>query len=82
MKAKTYFSAGQLQAVEEDKTLYLQCQWRGYVARKLAWKLREEKEAAKIEKVETIRKQREEEEKKHKVSATCLHSFTTIVPVS
>ena len=38
----SYFSAKQLAALREEKTLFLQCQWRGYCARKLAWELREE----------------------------------------
>lgn len=37
-----YFSSDALAALREEKTLFLQCQWRGYCARKLAWQLREE----------------------------------------
>lgn len=39
---KDYFTSEALAALREEKTLFLQCQWRGYCARKLAWQLREE----------------------------------------
>lgn len=38
---KPYFSSEQLAALRYEKTLFLQCQWRGYCARKLAWEMRE-----------------------------------------
>ena len=39
---QSYFSSDELAQLREEKTLFLQCQWRGYCARKLAWQLREE----------------------------------------
>jgi len=42
IEPKDYFNADKLHRLREEKTLFLQCQWRGYCARKLAWQLREE----------------------------------------
>mmetsp|Transcript_27701 Transcript_27701/g.61817 ORF Transcript_27701/g.61817 Transcript_27701/m.61817 type:complete len:421 (-) Transcript_27701:297-1559(-) len=39
--SKVYFSASQLDEVKRQKTLVIQCYWRGYVARHKTWKIRE-----------------------------------------
>lgn len=62
---RQYFSAKQLADLKLQKTLVLQCHWRGYCARKLAWELRE----AKALKLEAAAKAEEEkatdDERKH-----------------
>ena len=39
--ARPYFSAAQLHELKRDKTLVIQCYYRGYVARKRTWAMRE-----------------------------------------
>jgi len=39
--AKPYFSSSQLDELKRKKTLIIQCYWRGYVARKRTWNIRE-----------------------------------------
>jgi len=40
--AQPYFSSNQLLELQRSKTLVIQCYWRGYIARKVAWKRRDE----------------------------------------
>eukprot|EP00518_Triparma_eleuthera_P006539 CAMPEP_0182479232 /NCGR_PEP_ID=MMETSP1319-20130603/33825_1 /TAXON_ID=172717 /ORGANISM="Bolidomonas pacifica, Strain RCC208" /LENGTH=403 /DNA_ID=CAMNT_0024680647 /DNA_START=174 /DNA_END=1382 /DNA_ORIENTATION=- len=42
VEAKPYFSSNQLLELQRQKTLVIQCYWRGYIARKLAWKRRDD----------------------------------------
>jgi hypothetical protein len=39
--SKSYFSSGQLEEVRRASILVVQCYWRGYVARKKTWNIRE-----------------------------------------
>ena len=39
--ARPYFSSSQLDELKRKKTLIIQCYWRGYVARKRTWNIRE-----------------------------------------
>ena len=39
--SKSYFSSGQLEEVRRASILVVQCYWRGYVARKKTWSIRE-----------------------------------------
>ena len=41
VEAKAYFSSNQLLELQRQKTLIIQCYWRGYVARKITWDLRD-----------------------------------------
>lgn len=41
IEAKPYFSAAQLHELKREKTLVIQCYYRGYVARKRTWAMRE-----------------------------------------
>ncbi|GMH67140.1 hypothetical protein TrST_g14098 [Triparma strigata] len=42
IEAKPYFSSNQLLELQRQKTLTIQCYWRGYIARKLAWARRDQ----------------------------------------
>lgn len=39
--SRPYFSAKQLEELKRQNTVIIQCYWRGYVARKLTWGIRE-----------------------------------------
>ncbi|GMH51657.1 hypothetical protein TrRE_jg2332 [Triparma retinervis] len=42
VEAKPYFTSNQLLELQRNKTLVIQCYWRGYIARKQAWDRRDE----------------------------------------
>jgi hypothetical protein len=42
VEAKPYFTSNQLLELQRNKTLVIQCYWRGYIARKVAWDRRDE----------------------------------------
>ena len=81
LSPRKYFTAAQLHAVKEEKTLYLQCQWRGYVARKRAWEMRNERLEAEEHAKRSAWERKQAEDAKQQVSGSlCARGFAKTIP--
>jgi len=68
-EAKPYFSADQLLQLKREKSLVIQCYWRGYVARRRTWAIREGLYQKQLleEKAEQAAREEAEKSRKHEI---------------
>jgi len=63
-ESRPYFSAVQLDELKRRKTLVIQCYYRGYLARKRVWAMREHLYQRWVDEQERVEREKEEREKK------------------